>query len=95
MSNENVIFQINSKQQDGQGMQQLHVQEILPSGLSGQLEAGLDRPEEGRDREEQTGIIIVNGPFLYLLFSAFKAYPSSASTFLFTISSVIDIQKHF
>lgn len=41
--------------QDGEGLQQLHVQKVLPPCLCGQLEEGLDRAEEDRGGEEEAG----------------------------------------
>ena len=41
--------------QDGEGLQQLHVQEVLPPRLEGQPQEGLDRRAEGRGREEEAG----------------------------------------
>ena len=54
---ENVFFQRVISFQDGERLQQLHVQKVLPSLLEGQPKASLASPEEARGRTSCTGIL--------------------------------------
>ena len=54
-TNSSVFIVWSTSVQDGQGLQQLHVQEVLPSGVQGQLGEGLEGGAKDRSGEEEAG----------------------------------------